>query len=96
MGDVVSALEGTMVPMQCFSEPGTSRVLCNHETDGYDHCATKLLWTRVQGSVARALEQTTLDELVTFSERQAEPPQARPAARTRTVRRSGRATAARV
>jgi len=46
----------------------------------------------VQGSVARALEQTTLDELVAFSERQAEPPLARPAARTRTVRR-GRGTA---
>ena len=83
-----------MVPMQCFSEPGTTRVLCNHETDGYDHCATKLLWTRVQGSVARALEQTTLDELVTFSERQVEPPQAAPAARTRPVRRRGRGTAA--
>ena len=94
MGEVVSALEGSMVPMQCFSEPGTTRVLCNHETDGYDHCATKLLWTRVQGSVARALEQTTLDELVTFSERQAEPPQAAPAARTRPVRRRGRGTAA--
>ena len=94
MGEVVSALEGSMVPMQCFTEPGTKRVLCNHETDGYDHCATKLLWTRVQGSVARALEQTTLDELVTFSERQAEPPQASPATRTRTVRRRGRGTAA--
>jgi Rrf2 family transcriptional regulator, cysteine metabolism repressor len=94
MGEVVSALEGSMVPMQCFTEPGTTRVLCNHETDGYDHCATKLLWTRVQGSVARALEQTTLDELVAFSERQAEPPQASPAARTRTVRRRGRGTAA--
>jgi Rrf2 family protein len=94
MGEVVSALEGSMVPMQCFTEPGTTRVLCNHETDGYDHCATKLLWTRVQGSVARALEQTTLDELVTFSERQAEPPQASPATRTRTVRRRGRGTAA--
>jgi Rrf2 family protein len=94
MGEVVSALEGSMVPMQCFTEPGTKRVLCNHETDGYDHCATKLLWTRVQGSVARALEQTTLDELVSFSERQAEPPQSSPAARTPTVRRRARGTAA--
>jgi Rrf2 family transcriptional regulator, cysteine metabolism repressor len=94
MGEVVIALEGTMVPMQCFTEPGTKRVLCNHETDGYDHCATKLLWTRVQGSVARALAETTLDELVTFSERQPEPPPARPAARTHTVRRRGRGTAA--
>jgi Rrf2 family protein len=94
MAEVVSALEGTVAPMQCFTDPGTNRVLCNHETDGYDHCATKLLWTRVQGSVARALEQTTLDELVAFSERQAEPAPARPAARTRAVRRRGRGTAA--
>src|SRR4051794_6376621 len=93
MGEVVSALEGSMVPMQCFTEPGTKRVLCNHETDGYEHCATKLLWTRVQGSVARALEQTTLAELVDFAQRSAEPPAPRAAVRPR---RGRRATAARV
>src|SRR4051794_23716251 len=95
MGSVVSALEGTMAPMQCFTEPGTSRVLCNHETDGYEHCATKLLWTRVQGSVARALEQTTLDELVAFSERPAAPPPRR-ATRPRATRRGRGAAAAQV
>jgi Rrf2 family protein len=68
MAEVVYALEGTLVPMQCFSEPGTSKVLCNHQIDGYDNCATKLLWTRVQGGVARALEQTALAELVRFAE----------------------------
>jgi len=68
MAEVVGALEGTVVPMQCFTEPATGRVLCNHELDGYDHCATRLLWTRVQGGVMRALEQTTLAELVEFSE----------------------------
>jgi Rrf2 family cysteine metabolism transcriptional repressor len=68
MAEVVGALEGTVVPMQCFTEPATGRVLCNHELDGYDHCATRLLWTRVQGGVMRALEQTTLQELVQFSE----------------------------
>ena len=47
-----SALEGTLVPMQCFDRArATSRVLCNHEMDGYENCATKLLWTRVQGGV---------------------------------------------
>jgi Rrf2 family protein len=69
MAEVVYALEGTLVPMQCFSEPGSSRVLCNHEIDGYENCATKLLWTRVQGGVARALEQTTLAELAQFAGR---------------------------
>jgi Rrf2 family cysteine metabolism transcriptional repressor len=67
MAEVVGALEGTVVPMQCFTEPSSGRVLCNHELDGYDHCATRLLWTRVQGGVMRALEQTTLAELVGFA-----------------------------
>jgi Rrf2 family cysteine metabolism transcriptional repressor len=69
----VNALEGTLVPMQCFTDPGTSRVLCNHELDGDENCATKLLWTRVQGGVTRALEQTTLAELVDFSEHGLQP-----------------------
>jgi Rrf2 family protein len=68
MAEVVNALEGTVTPMQCFTEPATGRVLCNHELDGYDHCATRLLWTRVQGGVMRALEKTTLQELVDFAE----------------------------
>jgi Rrf2 family transcriptional regulator, cysteine metabolism repressor len=85
MAEVVNALEGTVTPMQCFTEPSTGRVLCNHELDGYDHCATRLLWTRVQGGVMRALEQTTLEELVQFAVRGAAPKR-KPAGRT-TVRR---------
>jgi len=77
MAEVVFALEGTLMPMQCFSEPATGKVLCNHEMDGFENCATKLLWTRVQGGVARALEQTTVAELATFAER----PKAQPKAR---------------
>ena len=69
MAEVVNALEGSLVPMQCFTDEGEMRVLCNHEIDGFDHCATRLLWTRVQGGVARALEQTTLAELAEFAER---------------------------
>jgi Rrf2 family transcriptional regulator, cysteine metabolism repressor len=69
MAEVVSALEGSVAPMQCFTEPSSGRVLCNHELDGFDHCATRLLWTRVQGGVMRALEQTTLAELVEFADR---------------------------
>jgi hypothetical protein len=34
------------------------RVLCSHELDGFSNCATRLLWTRVQGGISRALEQT--------------------------------------
>jgi Rrf2 family transcriptional regulator, cysteine metabolism repressor len=73
MAEVVNALEGSVVPMQCFTEPGEMRVLCNHELDGFEHCATRLLWTRVQGGVIKALEQTTLAELVEFAEHGAAP-----------------------
>ena len=63
---VVKALEGQIAPMECFHESPEGKVLCSHESD--DHgCATKLLWTRVQGGVTKALAGTTLAELVEFS-----------------------------
>jgi len=68
MDEVLQALEGTLAPMQCLTDPVTSRVLCNHLLDADESCATKLLWTRVHGSINRALEQTTLAELVSFAE----------------------------
>jgi len=72
MAQVVEALEGTLAPMQCLTDPVTHRVLCNHELDADESCATKLLWTRVQGGVLKALQKTTLAELVQFSDREAE------------------------
>ena len=39
-----------------------------HESDGDHACATKLLWTRVQGGVTKALAGTTLAELVEFAD----------------------------
>ena len=86
MAEVVNALEGSVTPMQCFTEPATGRVLCNHELDGYDHCATRLLWTRVQGGVMRALAETTLEELVQFAEHGAAPKR-KPRRRTGASRR---------
>jgi Rrf2 family transcriptional regulator, cysteine metabolism repressor len=67
MRDVVEALEGPIAPMECFHPDREGRVLCSHEADGDSACATKLLWTRVQGGVTRALAGTTLAELVEFS-----------------------------
>ena len=40
----------------------------DHEGDGDRACSTKLLWTRVQNGVTKALAGTTLAELVEFSE----------------------------
>jgi Rrf2 family protein len=67
MDDVVQALEGQIAPMECFHELPEGRVLCSHEDNSAGGCATKLLWTRVQNGVNKALAGTTLAELVEFS-----------------------------
>jgi Rrf2 family transcriptional regulator, cysteine metabolism repressor len=70
MDEVVQALEGAIAPMECFVNEHTERVLCSHEPDAGRGCATKLLWTRVQGGIIRSLQQTTLADLVEFSRRE--------------------------
>src|ERR671932_274406 len=65
-GGFVLALEGAIAPMDCFFDDREGRVLCSHQADG-EHCATKLLWTRVQMGVIRSLQRTTLAELVEFA-----------------------------
>ena len=67
MLDVVQALEGPIAPMECFHEEREGKVLCSHETEGGRACATKVLWTRVQGGVTKALAGTSLAELVKFA-----------------------------
>jgi Rrf2 family protein len=67
MLEVVEALEGQIAPMECFHETPEGKVLCSHEGSTDRNCATKLLWTRVQGGVNKALQGTTLAELVEFS-----------------------------
>ena len=67
MLEVVEALEGPIAPMDCFLPgDGGGRIFCSHEDDGDTACSTKLLWTRVQGGITRALSGTTLAELVEF------------------------------
>ena len=68
MLDVVQALEGPISPMECFHTEREGRVLCSHETDEGRTCATKLLWTRVQGGVTKALGGTTVADLVEFTQ----------------------------
>jgi Rrf2 family protein len=70
MYDVVGALEGTIAPMECFVNDQTERVVCSHlGPESARACATKLLWTRVQGGIIRSLQTTTLADLVEFSRR---------------------------
>jgi Rrf2 family protein len=74
MLEVVQALEGAIAPMECFLLTPEGKVSCSHETDGDHACATKLLWTKVQGGVTKALSGTTLAELVDFAEQHAPKP----------------------
>ena len=68
MDAVVLALEGAIAPMECFVEDKEdARVSCSHGTDE-GHCATKLMWTRVQMGIIRSLQRTTLAELVEFAQ----------------------------
>jgi Rrf2 family protein len=69
MLEVVEALEGPIAPMDCFLDDADGRIFCSHESDGDIACSTKLLWTRVQGGITRALAGTTLAELVEFEKR---------------------------
>jgi Rrf2 family protein len=71
MDEVVQALEGQVAPMDCFVDEAAHGVACSHKLDAGHACATKLLWTRVQGGVVSALQKTTLAELVAFSQRDA-------------------------
>ena len=70
MDEVVLALEGAIAPMECFVQVPTERVACSHEGARAHACSTRLLWMRVQSGVVRALQGTTLGELVEFESRQ--------------------------
>jgi Rrf2 family cysteine metabolism transcriptional repressor len=67
MLEVVQALEGQIAPMECFHDVPEGKVQCSHEADADSGCATKLLWTRVQGGVFKALSGTSLADLVEFA-----------------------------
>ncbi len=66
MLEVVQALEGPIAPMECFEPDSEGRVSCSHEVNADHACSTKLLWTRVQGGITKALAGTTLVELAEF------------------------------
>jgi Rrf2 family transcriptional regulator, cysteine metabolism repressor len=74
MDEVVLALEGSIAPMECFVNVPTERVFCSHETDAGKACSTRLLWMRVQSGVVKALQGTTLAELVEFGDRREREP----------------------
>jgi Rrf2 family protein len=64
MAEVVEALEGEIAPIECITEGTDGRLVCSREVQLDRVCPTKVLWTRVQGSIVRTLQDITLDELV--------------------------------
>jgi Rrf2 family transcriptional regulator, cysteine metabolism repressor len=62
MAEVVSALEGDIAPIECITADADGVLTCARE--GSEPCPTKLLWTRVQGSIVRTLNEMTLADLV--------------------------------
>jgi Rrf2 family protein len=67
MAEVVEALEGSIAPIECISQGPDGSIVCSRESGrvGSDSvCPTKLLWTRVRGSIVRTLQETTLAELL--------------------------------
>src|SRR5829696_491550 len=65
MAEVVRALEGAIAPIECITADPDGTLVCVREGEaGHDPCPTKLLWTRVQGSIVRTLTDMTLADLV--------------------------------
>jgi len=62
MAEVVQALEGEIAPIECITADADGSLHCARE--GESPCPTKLLWTRVQGSIVRTLNEMTLADLV--------------------------------
>ena len=64
MAEVVEALEGSIAPIECISQSPDGALVCSREADADHVCPTKLLWTRVQGSIVGTLQETRLSDLV--------------------------------
>ena len=65
MAEVVRALEGDIAPIECITAGPDGHLVCVREGEpGHEPCPTKLLWTRVQGSIVRTLTDMTLADLV--------------------------------
>ena len=64
MAEVVEALEGSIAPIECISQGPDGSIVCSRESDPGHVCPTKLLWTRVRGSIVRTLQETTLADLL--------------------------------
>lgn len=73
MAEIVEALEGQIAPIECISASADGDLTCSREGDGHEVCPTKILWTRVQGSIVRTLNDMTLADLASANDRLEQP-----------------------
>ncbi len=72
MAEVVRALEGEIAPIECITAEADGSLHCARDGEpGHDPCPTKLLWTRVQGSIVRTLSEMTLADLTSSPRKEA-------------------------
>ena len=72
MAEVVRALEGEIAPIECITADSDGSLVCARDGEpGHDPCPTKLLWTRVQGSIVRTLSEMTLADLTLTPQKEA-------------------------
>jgi Rrf2 family transcriptional regulator, cysteine metabolism repressor len=64
MAEVVRALEGDIAPIECITAQSDGELVCSREAMNDGPCPTKFLWTRVQGSIVRTLQDMSLADLV--------------------------------
>ncbi len=65
MAEIVRALEGEIAPIECITADADGELVCARDGElGHEPCPTKLLWTRVQGSIVRTLSDMTLQDLI--------------------------------
>ena len=77
-GDVVRALEGPIEPQICTVE-GDAILNCVHEPN----CGTRLVWLKLQSTIATALDGLTLAQLATWPSEKMKPVAAAASARVR-------------
>jgi Rrf2 family transcriptional regulator, cysteine metabolism repressor len=95
MAEVVRALEGEIAPIECITSDPDGSLVCAREVE-HEPCPTKLMWTRVQGSIVRTLNDMTLAELATPPKGSAKPSRLREAGGRTTTSRRGAGSPAEV
>ena len=69
MAQIVEALEGQIAPIECISQADDGASSAPARTTAKRCCPTKILWTRVQGSIVRSLTEMTLADLTAANDR---------------------------